>query len=135
MRRTSRLEAFGTVAGCGVITLLLASVGLYAMVSVSVGQRRREIGIRVALGARARQVVVMFFSSGVRVALIGLAIGLPLSVAGVAILKRQGDLLATNLAAIGALVTLSVVSVASLASWLPARRVARVDPMIALRSE
>jgi predicted lysophospholipase L1 biosynthesis ABC-type transport system permease subunit len=135
LRRTSRLEAFGTVAGCGLIALALASVGLYAMVSVAVGQRRREIGIRAALGARAGQVVTMFCASGVRVTLVGLVLGLPLSVVGLALLKRQGDLADVNVAGVAALVTLAVVIVASLASWWPARRAARVHPMTALRSE
>lgn len=135
LRKTSRLEAFGTIAGCGVIALALASVGLYAMVSVAVGQRRREIGIRAALGARAAQVVAMFYASGLRVTLFGLALGLPLSVVGLALLKRQGDLADISVAGVAALVTLAVVFVASLASWLPARRAARVHPMTALRSE
>jgi len=136
LRRSSRLEATAVVAGCGVVALILASIGLYAMVSVAVGQRRREIGIRLALGAHARQVVRMFFRSGLRVTLLGLALGLPLSVVGLlAILTQIDDLPRDSVPAVAALVTLAVVGVASLASWLPARRAAGVDPMAALRSE
>ena len=85
LRKRRGFEHSGPIAGCGVIALALASVGLYAMVSVAVGQRRREIGIRAALGARAAQVVAMFYASGLRVTLFGLALGLPLSVVGLAL--------------------------------------------------
>jgi ABC-type antimicrobial peptide transport system permease subunit len=136
VRRRSRLEATGAVAACGMLALVLASIGLYAMVSVAVGQHRREIGIRLALGAHARQVVRMFFSSGLRVSLLGLALGLPLSVVGlVVVLRNTEDLPRDSVPAVVALVSLAVVGVASLASWLPARRAAGVDPMVALRSE
>ena len=135
LRRDSRLEVAGTAAGCGMIALLLASIGLYAMLSIAVGQRQREIGIRVALGAHARQVVTMFFTSGVRAAVVGLALGLPLSVVALWVLARKEGLLGDDVLAVAAFVTLAVVGVASLASWLPARRAARVDPMVALRSE
>lgn len=136
LRRSSRLEATAVVVGCGVVALILASIGLYAMVSVAVGQRRREIGIRLALGAQARQVVRMFFRSGLRVTLVGLALGLPLSVVGLLVILRQTeDLPRDTVPAVAALVTLAVVGVASLASWLPARRASGVDPMVALRSE
>ena len=134
-RRSSRLEALGSVAGAGAITLLLAAIGLYAMVGLAVGQRRREIGVRVALGANTREVVTMFFKGGLRVAMLGLALGLPLSVAGLAVLAQKVGMVWIQLPVAGTLVTAAVVSVAALASWLPARRAASVDPMVALRPE
>jgi len=133
-RRASRLEAAGTVAGAGVVALLLAAIGLYAMVGLAVGQRTREIGVRVALGARTRQIVTMFFGGGVRVALIGLALGLPLSAAGLSFLVDRGWF-EINVPVVVGLVALAVISVASLASWIPAQRAARVDPMNVLRPE
>jgi ABC-type antimicrobial peptide transport system permease subunit len=127
--------AIGAVASFGMIALSLASIGLYAMLRIGVEQRRREIGIRVALGAHAKQVGVMFFTSGVRVALIGLAIGLPITVAGFVLLRHASPNFEIRLTASAAIVMIAVMSIACLASWLPARRAARVDPMLALRSE
>ena len=135
LRRDSRLDLVGAASGCGIVALILASIGLYAMLGVAVGQRRREIGVRVALGAHVRQVVGMFFRSGLRVALVGLAIGLPLSAIALGVLMRQLELQTAGVPALAVLVALSVVAVASLASWLPARRAARVDPMMVLRSD
>ena len=66
-------------AACGVLVLLLSSIGLYGAVALGVGQRRREIGVRMALGARAGQVVTMFYAGGVRLGIIGLFLGLPVS--------------------------------------------------------
>ncbi|HUQ84295.1 MAG TPA: ABC transporter permease, partial [Gemmatimonadaceae bacterium] len=135
VRRDSRLEVLGSAAGCGVIALLLASVGLYAMLAVSVRQRRREIGVRVALGATARQVVRMFFAGGLRVAMAGLVLGLPLSALTLGVLVRQLGVVVTGVPGLAALVALAVLTVAALASWLPARRAALVDSMVALRTD
>ncbi len=110
-------------------------IGLYAMVSIAVGQHRREIGIRVALGAHHRQVVMMFFRSGVRVIMIGLALGLPNSPAGLAMMAILMEIPWILLPQSALFVTLGVVGVGPLASWLPARRTASVDPTVALRAE
>jgi ABC-type antimicrobial peptide transport system permease subunit len=133
--RNGRLQAFGAGTGGGMVVLALASIGLYAMLSLSLEQRRREIGIRVALGAAARDVVMMFFTRGMRVTMVGLAIGLPLSLAGLAVVTHLNGMSWVHLPRSAGIVTLVVVAVASLASWLPARRAARVDPMLALRAE
>jgi predicted permease len=133
--RQSRLEAVSIAAVCGAVALILASVGLYGMVSIAVGQRRREIGVRVALGAHTRQVVALFFRSGLRATALGLALGLPVSVVALAALMRALEGTWDGVPLLAVLVTLVVVLVASLASWLPARRAARVDPMIALRAD
>jgi predicted permease len=135
VRRDSRLGAFGAVAAAGMVVLVLASIGLYAMVSVAVGQRRREIGVRVALGARASQVVAMFFMNGLKVAFIGLLIGLPLSIAGLVLLGSQSDMSAINVPGVSLTVAVAVTAVAAFASWFPSRRAARVNPITALRSE
>jgi putative ABC transport system permease protein len=135
VRRDSRLGAFGAISACGTLVLVLASIGLYAMVSVAVGQRRREIGVRVALGARASQVVAMFFMNGLKVALIGLLIGLPLSIVGLALLRSQVEMTGLNIAGVAVIVAVAVTAVAAFASWFPSRRAARVNPIVALRSE
>jgi predicted permease len=135
VRRDSRLGAFGAVSAAGMLVLVLASVGLYAMVSVAVGQRRREIGVRVALGARAGQVVTMFFMNGLKVAFVGLLIGLPLGIAGLVLLASQADIAAINIPGVSVTVAIVVTGVAALASWFPSRRVARVNPIVALRSD
>jgi putative ABC transport system permease protein len=133
--RRALLRAGGAVAGGGLLALLLSAIGLYAVVSLSVGQRTREIGIRTALGAPGGQVVRMFFARGLGLGALGLALGLPLS------------MLATRLAAaalgwplaspplLGAAIGAVVLGVASVASWIPARRASSVDPMAALRME
>jgi predicted permease len=126
---SSLLGVFGTLA------LLLAALGLYGVMAYAVSQRTREIGIRVALGARQADVLRQFVGEGVRLAVVGVVIGLVLSVALTRVIAQfLYGVTATDVAtfAAGALV-LCVVAVA--ASWLPARRAARVDPMVALRAE
>lgn len=119
----------------GLLGLLLASLGIYGVVAYGVSQRRREIGIRMALGARGRDVVQVAIGDGMRLVLIGLGIGLALAV-GAAFLARG---LLYGLAPIDPISfvasPVAFVVVALLASWLPARRAAMVDPMVALRSE
>ncbi|MBC8088050.1 MAG: ABC transporter permease [Phycisphaerae bacterium] len=123
------------IAGGGITTLLLGCVGLYAVVALGVGHRRREIGVRIALGARPGQVVSMFFRSGLRLSIIGLAIGLPLSAAILRILATQVGFPPTNMLRITVAIAVIVVAVAALATWLPARRAAGVDPLAALRMQ
>lgn len=129
------VRAAGAAAGAGLLALLLSAVGLYAAVAFAVNQRTREIGVRIAMGARASQVIGHFFGSGVRLSLIGSAIGLPASVYAVGRfmtgIKYQGPSGWALAFAISAVVT----GVAMFASWLPARRAARVDPVVALRAE
>lgn len=113
--------------------MFLASIGLYAMVALGVSQRRREIGVRISLGAQPRQVVAMFFRGGLRVNLLGLVIGLPLSAAALKVLGSQLRVPRTNVPLIAVVVSVAVVIVASLASWIPAQRAAGGDPLEALR--
>jgi ABC-type antimicrobial peptide transport system permease subunit len=120
------------LAACGALVLFLSSIGLYGSVALGVRQRRREIGIRMALGARAEQVVRLFFGNGVRLGIIGLILGLPVSIAASNLLE-QG--VTTGHAIIGGVIALVVLVVASVATLIPAVRAARVNPVISLQSE
>jgi ABC-type antimicrobial peptide transport system permease subunit len=124
-------------AACGALVLLLTSIGLYGAVAVGVGQRRREIGVRMALGARAGQVVTLFYAAGVRLGIIGLLLGLPVSLAANYWLNSFGGNPDTtpNIALVGGIVAIVVLTVASVATLIPATRAAQVDPVTALRSE
>jgi predicted permease len=125
----------GATAG-GLVALLLASIGLYGVVALAVRQRHREIGVRVALGARPQQVIGMFFLSGVRLSMVGIVLGLPLSVLALYLLASQfAESMPLNMPIVGLAIALTVVAVASLASWIPARRAAVVDPLVAMRAE
>jgi predicted permease len=122
----------GTFAG---LALLLSSVGIFGVISYLVGQRTREIGIRIALGAQRKDVLSLVLGEGVRLALVGAAIG----VAAALGLTR---LMASMLYGVSATdpltfagVSCVLLSVAMLACYIPARRAMRVDPNIALRYE
>jgi len=121
------------------LVLMLASIGLYGVVALSVEQRRREIGVRMALGARAREVVAMFCAGGVRLAVTSLAIGLPLSIAGLWIFNasrtRFPDRSEPSVWLVGGLIAAVVLFVALVATLLPASKASNVDPVLALRSE
>jgi hypothetical protein len=134
---TGRLAALASAT----LVLLLSSVGLYGIVALSVGQRRREIGVRMALGARGLQVVGLFYRSGVLLAGLGLVFGLPLSLAAARLLPAGAKMSGVNgphlpsLFIIGPAVAAVVLVVASIATLIPASRAATVDPVTALRSE
>jgi ABC-type antimicrobial peptide transport system permease subunit len=130
------LKGSAVFAAAGAVALLLASLGLYGVVSLAVQQRTREIGIRIAVGGRPREVARMFLASGVKVGAIGLMFGLPLSMAALKFAKSQGvieDAPGVSVGAIGGVITLLLLGVAAAATWLPARRAARVDPASTLR--
>jgi ABC-type antimicrobial peptide transport system permease subunit len=114
---------------------VLASVGIYGLLAYSVARRTREIGIRMALGARPRGVIALILYSALVPVIAGVAIGAPAAwVAGQAVRSMLFGLDPTDAVAIGAAVV-TVIAVSQAAAWLPARRAALVDPLIALRSE
>jgi putative ABC transport system permease protein len=126
------LVILGIAAG---VTLLIGLVGLYGVVAYTVAQRRREVGIRIALGAGVDTVQRMFVRHGLRLVAVGL-------VAGTAIAAGVTRVMAALLFGVSpvdpvtyAAVALVLGSVALVAAWLPARQAARVDPAIALRAE
>jgi predicted permease len=123
------LTAFGAIA------LALASVGIYGVVAYSVAQRAREIGIRMALGAQGSSVLRMVVASGLRLAALGVAIGLMGAFALTqALRKALYQISATDPLTFAAVSALLLV-IAVLASWAPARRATRVDPVVSLRAE
>jgi len=129
-------QAAGLLLGMfGALALALAVVGLYGVVAYSVSQRAREIGVRMALGARASDVIRLVLSQGLRLTFIGLAVGF----AGALVVSRVLSsvlygISATDPLSFGAVAVLLTI-VAVVASYLPARWATRVDPMRALRSE
>ena len=129
-----RLAAF-FIGGFGVLGLLLACIGIYGVLAYQVGQRTREIGVRVALGARAGDVVRMVLRHGFKITALGAAIGVLLAAAATRLLSSLlYGVSATDPLTFTAVPVL-LLAVALAASWLPARRAARVDPMMALRAE
>jgi predicted permease len=123
------------LAAFGGLALALAALGIYGVMSHGVAQRTREIGIRGALGAGRREIVALILGAGARMTLVGLVVGAAAALGVAQLLRHQ--LLGVRptdpvtLAAIGALLG----AVALIASYVPARRAAVVDPMVALRHE
>lgn len=119
----------------GLLAIVLAAIGIYGVVAHTVSQRTREIGVRMAVGATPGDVHWMFLGQGLRVTATGIACGLVLSAASVRLLR--GFLYGLSpfdpVAFAGA--SLAWIAIAMMASWIPARRATRVDPMAALKYE
>jgi predicted lysophospholipase L1 biosynthesis ABC-type transport system permease subunit len=132
---TGLMYASGMLVMDGVIALLLAAIGIFGVMANLVGERTREIGVRLALGARREDVLGMILRRASRLTGIGVCVGLVMAYAlahGVANLLvgvRADDPL------VFAAITATIVAIAMLASWIPARQAARIDPMVALRDE
>jgi hypothetical protein len=126
-------SAFATVFG--LLALVLATIGVYGVVSYSVAQRTREIGMRMALGARRPAIIRLVVGQGMRLGWTGLAIGLVLSVATMGVVSSVlYGVTARDPLVLGSVVGLLMVVVA-VASLVPARRAMRIDPITSLRSQ
>jgi putative ABC transport system permease protein len=123
---------FGAFAA---VALLLSAVGIYGVMSFAVAQRTHEIGVRMALGARQSEVMWLIVGGGFRMAFAGLGVGL----AGALALGRvmRATLYGVQFVDLSSLAVVAVLllAVALVACWVPARRSAAVDPMVALRDE
>ncbi len=130
-------DRFGTAlfGAFAVLALLLAALGIYGVMAFAVAQRTHEIGLRMALGAQRHDIVWLVLTDALKLALSGTAAGL----VGVVILGRimHSTLYGVNTIDGGSFVIVAalLLTVAMIASYLPARRSAKVDPMVALRSE
>jgi predicted permease len=132
--RDARLVA-RVATGFGLIALLLASIGLYGVMTYAMARRTGEVGLRVALGAQRSQVVRMVLIDALRIVGVGIVIGLPLALFLVRLLKSQlYNVSPTDPVSIGVALTVLVASGIA-AAWLPAARAARIQPTVALREE
>ena len=121
--------------GFAVVALLLAAIGIYGVMAYSVAQRRHEMGIRLALGAKAHDVMELVIGEGMKVALLGIALGVVVALGLTRLMQTLlFDVSATDpLTFMGMAVLLALVAL--LACWVPARRTTLVDPLVALRYE
>ena len=126
---TILLDAFGVIA------LLLASIGLYGVTSYLVGQRTQELGIRIALGAKRRDVLSLVLTDGIRMAMAGVGVGLLASMVLTRLLIKMVYGVRTTDPATFAVIAALLIMVALLACLIPARRATKVDPLVALRYE
>jgi putative ABC transport system permease protein len=131
------LTRFGAVLFLlfGAIALVLTAVGIYGVISYGVAQRTHEIGIRLALGAGRREVLSLIVGEAMKPALLGAALGLCAAFGLTRLLTRLLYNVKPTDPSVFAAVLLLLIAVAWLASYIPARRATRVDPMVALHYE
>ena len=129
------LQFFQMVGAMGCIGLALAATGLYGLIAYTVSRRVKEFGIRVAVGATRRDVVWLVERRGLMLAAVGIAIGAAFTTAAAPMLAASFPGLGVSSPAVYALVPLALLMVSALASYVPARRAAGLDPLRALRNE
>jgi predicted permease len=131
-----RERTFAALAGFfGVISLLLASIGLYGLLAYAVNRRTNEIGVRVALGAGRGAVQWLVLRECVLLTALGIAAGVPVALAATKVIKSRLYGVESNDPGSVLIAVTAMTVVAMFAAWLPARRAARVDPIVALRYE
>jgi len=119
----------------GGLALVMAAVGIYGVIANAAEQRTHEIGIRMALGARAGQILRTILAQGARLVLVGAAVGVTAAFGLTRFISSVLYGVQTGDPGIFAAATVSLSAVAMIACWLPARRATRVEPMVALRYE
>jgi ABC-type antimicrobial peptide transport system permease subunit len=129
----SRRFSANLVGGFAGLALLVASIGIYGLLAFMVGQRSREIGIRIALGARRDDILRMFLRKGIVLAAAGIVAGVVLSASTASLMASLLYRVRPQDPAVFLIVPLLLFVVAVLASYLPARRATNVNPIIALR--
>ena len=129
----SRRFSANLVGGFAGLAVLLASIGIYGLLAYIVGQRSREIGIRMALGARRKDILSMFLRKGVALAGVGIVAGLVFSASTASMMASLLYGVRPHDPAVFLVVPLLLLAVAALASYLPARRATQVNPIVALR--
>ena len=131
LRRVSML----LVGGLSALALVLAAIGIYGVTSYTISQQRREIGLRLTLGAQASDVLKLVIAGGMKPALFGMIIGLLASFALTRLIK--GLLFGVSATDPATFIVISILlgGVALVACWIPARRATKVDPMVALRHD
>lgn len=125
----------GLLAAFGGLALVLATIGLYGVISYSVSQRKREIGLRMALGANAVQVEMMVLREGIWLVTMGVAAGIIITAAASRVVQSMLFVVSARDGLTFVVVPSVLALVAILACWVPARRATRIDPSIALRDE
>ena len=131
---TPRFQAV-LIASFGAIALLLAAIGLYALIAYQVQQRTNEIGVRLALGATRAEIARLVLKRAAVLALTGIAIGLAGALATARFLKAVLFEISTTDPAIYAAVPLLLIAIALIATWVPVRRAMRLDPAVALHMD
>ena len=132
---SSRRFAMVLLDSFAILALLMASLGLYGVISYLVERRTQELGIRIALGAQNRTVLGLVLSDGLKMAVSGVAVGLLAAFGLTRLLTGMVYGVSTTDPATFAAITILLIVIAALASYLPARRATKVDPMVALRYE
>jgi putative ABC transport system permease protein len=122
-------------AAFGILALTLAIVGLYGLISFGVTQRTRELGVRVALGARHTDIVGLVVREGMRLALAGIVLGITGALMATRLLHGMLYQVSATDSVTFVTVPLVLLTTAAIANYLPARRAAKTDPVVALQSE
>jgi putative ABC transport system permease protein len=130
--RRFQMQLLGAFAG---LALVITMVGIYGVISYAVSQRTHEIGVRMALGAQRSDVARMVIWRGMRLTLVGVALGLAAALALTRVMKNLLFEVSATDPATFALIALLLVAVALIGSYIPARRAAKVDPLLAIRNE
>ncbi len=125
-------QQFSLFAG---IALVIAAMGVYAVTAYSVSRRNREMGIRIAMGAGPREILALVLRQSLLLGVAGVAVGLGVAIPVTRLLSSMLYEVSASDPTVFIGVTVMLVVIASLASYIPARRAARVDPVVVLRSE